>query len=859
MAPSDPDEPASRELSAAEKRLRVAVAAASLGVFEWHVSSDAAIWDNERMYKIFGRTNAQGPLTLAEFTEDVIEPEDRATFERTFATAMTPGSELHATCRIRRQHDGELRWIEISGRFEGPAQDAATRLIGVVADVTERRQMSDALREVRERSELVWVGGGAAVWDWDVAHHKVAFSSRWKAIRGFADDEIGDSEEEWSSRIHADDLDRVMAAIEAHFAGETPFFSEEYRVRRKDGSWMWVADRGLARRDANGRVVRMAGSEIDITDRKRAEDDLARQTELLQQLFDNIPILLVVWDPRLERFTLNRFAEDVLGWTTADANEHDLMKLAYPDPTYREEAATFMQSLSLGWREWMVATKQGERIPVEWTNIRLTDATMIGIGVDLRERKAAETALRESEEKFRSALSNAAIGFAMTTPGGVFVDANPAYCRLTGYDIDELRTLTFPRLIHPDDVDENLQLIDRMLAGEFEDFVVENRYDRKDGTSAWVRKSISLVRNDEGAPQWIIALVEDVTNRRMAERALRESEAFYRQMLESIPGMVFTTRPDGYCDYQSQQWVDYTGVPMDEHLGDGWNRLLHPDDRPRAMTAWMDAVHERAPYDLEYRVRRHDGVYEWFKVIGRPIRDGADGIVRWFGVALNIQDLKQTDEELQVSLREKEVLLQEVHHRVKNNLQVVSSLVNLQAEAVTDPALRAALQDVCDRVRTMALVHQGLYQSGNLAEVAFATYAAELLRNLWRAHDAASAAIRLNLELEPVGLFVETAVPCGLILSELASNALKHAFAGRERGEVTVELKSIGTRGVQLTVRDDGVGLPTHVDPQDAPTLGLQLVQRLARQIDATVTVARGGGTMITVAFTRPEPGDASG
>lgn len=130
-----------------------------------------------------------------------------------------------------------------------------------------------------------------------------------------------------------------------------------------------------------------------------------------------------------------------------------------------------------------------------------------------------------------------------------------------------------------------------------------------------------------------------------ANRELRQSESFYRQTLESIPGMVFTTRPDGYCDYQSQQWVDYTGVPMSEHLGDGWNKLLYPDDRPRAFAAWRSAVEGRAPYDLEYRVRRYDGEYEWFRVIGRPIRD-AGQVVRWFGVAMNIEELKRAEEEL---------------------------------------------------------------------------------------------------------------------------------------------------------------------------------------------------------------------
>ncbi|MGI5861134.1 MAG: PAS domain S-box protein [Myxococcales bacterium] len=167
----------------------------------------------------------------------------------------------------------------------------------------------------------------------------------------------------------------------------------------------------------------------------------------------------------------------------------------------------------------------------------------------------------------------------------------------------------------------------------------------RDGATVTVWARLQLLRDAHGVER-VLETVRDVTHAKAAEAALRESELFHRQALESIPGMVFTTLPDGYCDYQSQQWVDYTGVPMSEHLGDGWNRLLHPDDRPRAFQAWRDAVEGRAPYDLEYRVRRRDGVYEWFRVMGRPIRDGAGRIVRWFGVAMNIEALKRAETRL---------------------------------------------------------------------------------------------------------------------------------------------------------------------------------------------------------------------
>ncbi len=169
--------------------------------------------------------------------------------------------------------------------------------------------------------------------------------------------------------------------------------------------------------------------------------------------------------------------------------------------------------------------------------------------------------------------------------------------------------------------------------------------------------------------------------RLLAERdalteSLRQSELFYRQTLDSIPGMVFTTRPDGYCDYQSQPWVDFTGVPMSEHLGNGWNKLLHPDDRPHAFAAWRDAVEERAAYDLEYRVRRYDGEYQWFKVIGRPIRDDAGRIVRWFGVAANIHEIIRSEEVIRKAAAQFEILSDTAAKLLesKNPQQIINSL-----------------------------------------------------------------------------------------------------------------------------------------------------------------------------------------
>ena len=212
-------------------------------------------------------------------------------------------------------------------------------------------------------------------------------------------------------------------------------------------------------------------------------------------------------------------------------------------------------------------------------------------------------------------------------------------------------------------------------------------------------------------------------------------------------------------------------------------------------------------------------------------------------------ELAKQVEQRSRELREKEVLLKEIHHRVKNNMQVISSLVGLQADGSEDETVREVLRDVTYRVRSMALVHEKLYQSDDLARIDFAEYVRSLLSYHWRAHGAAAAEIRLTLDLTPVLLPVDVAIPCGLILNELAGNALKHAFQGRNEGEVTVSLQEAADGRIGLQVRDNGVGLPSGFDWRQAPSLGLRLVQMLAQQLDGAVEVRDEDGTVFEIAF----------
>jgi len=344
-------------------------------------------------------------------------------------------------------------------------------------------------------------------------------------------------------------------------------------------------------------------------------------------------------------------------WLSIDEPWHKLKKYVVP-------AVTIALVVIFGAGVWLLMLhvlvgKRTKEIVEAKKSLREINATLAQrIAERTAELQTANASLRENEQQLRLVLDASAMGsFAFDILTGE-VRWNDTEFALLGLEPGAAQpgAETFFRCVHPEDAGILREKWAAALRGGM--LEAEFRIVRPDGEVRWLAGKGRFVSGDEigadppeksGQARRFLGVNYDITQHKLTEAALRESELFYRQTLDSIPGMVFTTRPDGYCDYQSQPWVDFTGVPMHEHLGDGWNKLLHPEDRPRAYGAWQAAVEGRAPYDLEYRVRRHDGAYEWFKVRGRPIRNAAGEIVRWFGTALNIDQLLKAQEALRES------------------------------------------------------------------------------------------------------------------------------------------------------------------------------------------------------------------
>ena len=208
------------------------------------------------------------------------------------------------------------------------------------------------------------------------------------------------------------------------------------------------------------------------------------------------------------------------------------------------------------------------------------------------------------------------------------------------------------------------------------------------------------------------------------------------------------------------------------------------------------------------------------------------------------------EQRIKASLGEKEVLLKEINHRVKNNLQLISSLLSLQSGRIVEEEAREGFKESQNRVSSMALIHEKLYESEDLARIDFVEYIRHLAPNLFHAYGVDSDAIKLKLSVDEVALGVDTAIPCGLIINELISNSLKHAFPGGRKGEISITLRSQEGDKLTLALRDNGVGLPKDLDFRNTPSLGLQLVNTLTDQLGGTIELSGNGGAEFTITFT---------
>jgi PAS domain S-box-containing protein len=354
---------------------------------------------------------------------------------------------------------------------------------------------------------------------------------------------------------------------------------------------------------------------------------------------------------------------------------------------------------------------------------------------------------------------------------------------------------------------------------------------------------------------FISSQIAKAIDRKRADDALRESERKLRRSQTSLSeAQALATLGSWHKDLStnvttwSETMFRIFGLSPQRPVphSDEFYTIVHPDDVGEVRGAILRTL-EGSITHLDYRIVLNGTEIRHVTSITKPTFDARRKVVEILGTILDITEQKEAEEQIRRSLREKEVLLKEVHHRVKNNMQIISSLLNLQAEGSTDPAARDMLNECRQRVRSMALIHETLYQSDNFSEIDLDEYIRSIVFHLFHSYNRGE--IGCTISVAPLKFNLDAAIPCGLIVNELISNALKYAFPGGAHGTITVTVAVADDQTVLLDVNDNGIGMPSTITVASVQTLGLQLVNSLVQQLDGSLTISVDGGTRVHIQF----------
>jgi PAS domain S-box-containing protein len=631
-------------------------------------------------------------------------------------------------------------------------------------------------------------------------------------------------------------------------------FKFECQFIKKNGS-VFIAEVSSSMFESDGKKLVQAVVR-DITEQKMANEELLKSETRYRALFEYANDAVFIMSPEGEQVLVNQKAAHMLGYTIEELRgipyKNIIASHEYSDA--KNKLNGLLDGQSFEPYERIAKRKDGTEFPVEITatlirNLEGKPLFIQSVVRDITEFKKAEETLKESEGTYRTLVETSPDAVTMTDLEGNITFVSQKTLNVHGYDhAEELIGKNAFSLIASQDHERAMKNFGKTL----EEGSVKNlEYVmlRKDGTRFFGELSASLLKDVYGAPKALIGITRDITERKNAERELSESEKKFRTVVEYANDAIYIITAQGfeYINSAFEKLTGYTSEEVSEETFNFWD-IIHPED--------VKMIKEReearrkgkeVPSRYEFRILAKDGSVK--TVEPATVQIGEKGELKVMGILRDVTDRKKAEEKLKTSLHEKDILLKEIHHRVKNNMQIISSLLRLQSRAIGDDGMLDVFKESQNRIRSMALIHEKLYQTEDFSRINFAEYIRSLTVHLFHTYQVDPNSVLMKADVKDIFLDINRAIPCGLIINELVSNSLKHAFPDGKKGQVCIRFLSTSQKKNKLVVSDDGIGLPKSVNLREPQTLGLQLVIDLVHQIDGSIRVEKNKGTAFHITF----------
>jgi PAS domain S-box-containing protein len=566
--------------------------------------------------------------------------------------------------------------------------------------------------------------------------------------------------------------------------------------------------------------------------------------------------------PEGEYLYVNPSAETITGYTVDEFynSKRLLLNSIHPDfkDYYKKTWEQLLNGITPPTYEYKIITKSGNEKWLYQRNSLIKDdkgnpVVIEGNVTDITEQKKVEEDLKRREVEFRieykkllRAQRVAEIGIWENNLANNDLHWTEEMYTILGFNPNEPVNLKEVIKIFPH---EELQRFQQAVDGAINDnipYSMDYKIVRPDGLERYIHDEGQIIRDDLGKAKSMFGTTQDITRRKMVEKSLKDSESKFRNLVETTPDMIWEIDKNGIFTYISPQSSFILGYTPQEIIGKNIFSFIEPGAVGRIKKIFNTHIKTfRKINTLEVPVYR-DSTELTLEIRSVRVRDNKDNNEGFQGTARDITERTKATNQLRTSIKEKDILLQEIHHRVKNNMQIISSLLNLQITYLNDEEAVNLLKESQNRVRSMAIIHEKLYQTNDFTKINITEYINSLVNGLFYSYSIKNH-INSTIDIDDVELNIETAVPVGLILNELISNSLKHGFA-KGSGEVCIRLKNIDDK-YEMIVRDNGIGFPKDVDFRKTESLGLQLVNNLVNQIDGEIELKLNHGTKFIITF----------